>query len=61
MDKTYVIKGTPESNWILVDAESQSLGRLSSQIVAYLLGKHKATYTPGVGMGDYVVVVNAAN
>lgn len=59
MDKTYVIKGKPESNWILVDAKDQSLGRLATQIAAYLLGKHKPSYTPGVGMGDYVVVVNA--
>ena len=61
MDKTYVIKGKPESNWILVDADGQSLGRLSSKIVSYLLGKHKPTYTPGVGMGDYVIVVNASH
>ncbi len=60
MDKTYVIKGKPETNWILVDAGGQSLGRLASQIVNYLLGKHKPTFTPGVGMGDYVVVVNAS-
>ena len=59
MDKTYVIKGKPESNWILVDAKDQSLGRLATQIAAYLLGKHKPSYTPGVEMGDYVVVVNA--
>lgn len=60
MDKTYVIKGKPESKWILVDAKDQSLGRLATQIAAYLLGKHKPSYTPGVEMGDYVVVVNAS-
>ena len=60
VDKTYVIKGKPESNWILVDAKDQSLGRLATQIAAYLLGKHKPSYTPGVEMGDYVVVVNAS-
>ncbi len=59
MDKTYVIKGKPESNWILVDAAGQNLGRLATQIAAYLLGKHKPTYTPGVAAGDYVVVINA--
>lgn len=59
MDKTYVIKGKAESNWILVDAKDQSLGRLATQIAAYLLGKHKPTYTPGVEMGDHVVVINA--
>ncbi|TLN21563.1 50S ribosomal protein L13 [bacterium] len=59
VDKTFVIKGKPESNWILVDAREEGLGRLATQIAHYLLGKHKATYTPGVDMGDFVVVVNA--
>ena len=60
MDKTYVVKGIPESNWLLVDAADQNLGRLATQIAAYLLGKHKPTFTPGVAVGDHVVVVNAA-
>jgi len=59
MEKTYVIKGKAESNWVLVDARDQILGRLATQIAAYLLGKHKPNYTPGVDMGDFVVVVNA--
>ena len=59
MEKTYVIKGTPESNWLLVDAKDQKLGRLATQIASYLLGKHKPTFTPGVDMGDFVVVINA--
>ena len=60
MEKTYVIKGKPENSWLLVDASDQNLGRLSSRIANYLLGKHKPTYTPGVDMGDYVVVINAS-
>ncbi len=60
MDKTYVLKGKPESNWLLVDASDQNLGRMATQIAAYLLGKHKPTYSPGVDMGDFVVVINAA-
>ncbi len=59
MEKTYVIKGTPESDWLVVDADGQNLGRLATQIARYLLGKHKPTYTPGVDMGDFVVVINA--
>jgi large subunit ribosomal protein L13 len=59
VDKTFVLKGKPESDWILVDAADQGIGRLATQIAAYLLGKHKPTFTPGVGMGDYVVVINA--
>ncbi len=60
MDKTYVIKGKPENKWLLVDAANQNLGRLATQIAMYLMGKHKPTFTPGVAMGDYVVVINAA-
>ncbi len=60
MDKTYVLKGTPESQWMMVDANNQSLGRLATKIANLLLGKHKPSFTPGVMMGDYVVVVNAA-
>ena len=59
MDKTYVLKGTPESQWLMVDANNQSLGRLATKIANFLLGKHKPTYTPGVMMGDFVVVINA--
>ena len=59
VEKTFVIKGTPESDWILVNADDQGLGRLATQITRFLLGKHKPTYTPGVDMGDFVVVINA--
>ncbi len=60
MDKTYVIKGKPENKWLVVDAANQNIGRLATQIAYYLMGKHKPTFTPGVAMGDYVVVINAA-
>jgi len=59
VEKTYVIKGKPESNWLVIDAKGQKLGRLATEIAKYLLGKHKPTYTPGVDMGDFVVVINA--
>ncbi len=61
VEKTYVIKGEPVNNWLLVDANGQGIGRLATQIANYLLGKHKPEFTPGVKMGDYVVVVNAAH
>lgn len=60
MDKTYVLKGKQEPEWLLVDANGQGIGRLATQISSYLLGKHKPTYTPGVDMGDVVVVINAS-
>src|SRR4051794_9305995 len=58
--KTYV--ATPqdrERNWVLVDANGQNLGRLSTQIADLLRGKRKPTYTPHCDVGDFVVVVNA--
>jgi len=60
VQKTYYPKPDEISqDWVLVDANDQNLGRLSTQIASYLLGKHKASFTPGVEMGDFVVVVNA--
>ncbi|HOJ01249.1 MAG TPA: 50S ribosomal protein L13 [Anaerolineaceae bacterium] len=59
MEKTFVIKGKPETEWVLIDASGQSLGRLAGDIANILLGKNKATFTPGVLMGDNVVVINA--
>jgi large subunit ribosomal protein L13 len=59
VEKTYIPKaGDITHDWILVDANDQNLGRLSTQISSILLGKHKPTFTPGVDTGDYVVVVN---
>jgi len=60
VDKTYVLKGKQEPEWLLVDAAGQGVGRLATQIAGYLMGKHKPTYTPGVDMGDVVVVINAS-
>ncbi len=45
--------------WYIVDAEDQVLGRMSSQIVKILQGKHKPSYAPNIDMGDHVVVINA--
>lgn len=60
VQKTYVPKQTDLTpNWVLVDADNQNLGRLASQIARLLLGKHKPNFTPGVSVGDFVVVVNA--
>lgn len=59
MENTYVIKGKPVNQWYLIDARDRKLGRLATKVAALLLGKHKPTYTPGVMMGDSVVVINA--
>jgi large subunit ribosomal protein L13 len=44
---------------LVVDAEGKVLGRLASEIVNVLRGKHKPTYSPHMDMGDHVIVVNA--
>jgi large subunit ribosomal protein L13 len=59
VEKTFVLKGKPEAEWVLVDASGQNLVRLAGDIANVLLGKNKPTCTPGVVMGDYVVVINA--
>lgn len=45
--------------WYVIDATGNPLGRLASQVATLLRGKHKATYTPHVDTGDYVIIVNA--
>ena len=45
--------------WLLVNAEDKTLGRLATEIARRLRGKHKPEYTPHVDTGDYIVVVNA--
>lgn len=60
MQKTYYAKpGEVERSWFVVDAKGKNLGRLASRIARVLLGKEKPEYTPGVDVGDFVVVINA--
>jgi len=58
--KTY--SATPaeiDKKWILIDAQGIVLGRLASIVAMRLRGKHKATFTPHMDMGDNVIVINA--
>ncbi|MCC5992663.1 MAG: 50S ribosomal protein L13 [Rhodobacteraceae bacterium] len=58
--KTYTAKPAEiEKKWILIDAEGIVLGRLASIIAMRLRGKHKASFTPHMDMGDNVIVINA--
>ena len=58
--KTYSAKPADiEKKWLIVDAEGVVLGRLASLIAMRLRGKHKATFTPHMDMGDNVIVINA--
>ena len=59
--KTWTAKAADlKSDWFVVDATDQVLGRLASGVAAILRGKHKPTYTPHLNTGDHVVVINAA-
>ena len=58
--KTYVARpSTREREWLLVDADGKTLGRLATQIADALRGKRKPEYTPHIDTGDFVVVINA--
>ena len=46
-------------HWYVVDAEDQVLGRLATRVASILRGKHRATFTPHVDTGDFVIVINA--
>jgi large subunit ribosomal protein L13 len=60
VQKTYYPKPDEITrNWVLVDADGQNLGRFASGIARVLIGKDKPQYTPGVDVGDFVIVVNA--
>jgi len=56
--KTYFPKET-ENDWVVFDADGQTVGRLATRLAQVLRGKHKPTYTPNQAGGDFVVVINA--
>lgn len=58
--KTYTVRERDiDKKWVLIDAEGVVLGRLASYVAKVLRGKHKATFTPHMDMGDNVIVINA--
>ena len=52
-------KETADKKWLIVNAENETLGRLSSKIAQVLRGKNKPNYTPHADCGDNVIVINA--
>lgn len=50
---------TVNKEWVVVDAEGQTLGRLASKVAKLLRGKYKPNFTPHVDCGDNVVIINA--
>ena len=53
-------KETVERNWYVIDATDMPLGRLASKAAHMLRGKHKATFTPHIDCGDYIIITNAS-
>jgi large subunit ribosomal protein L13 len=52
-------KAAADKQWVLVDAEGQTLGRFASKVAKLLRGKHKTNFTPHADCGDNVIVINA--
>ena len=46
--------------WLIIDAEGKPLGRVASRAASILRGKHKATFTPHVDGGDFIIIINAS-
>lgn len=53
-------KETVERKWYVIDATDIALGRLATKAATMLRGKHKATYTPHIDCGDYIIITNAS-
>ena len=53
-------KADVKREWFVIDVAGKNLGRAASKAATILRGKHKATYTPNVDCGDYVIIVNAS-
>ena len=52
-------KDTANKEWLVVDADGQTLGRFASKVAMLIRGKYKTNFTPHVDCGDNVVVINA--
>ena len=52
-------KNTVKKEWVLVDAEGQTVGRLATRVANILRGKTKPCFTPHVDCGDNVIIINA--
>jgi large subunit ribosomal protein L13 len=60
MSRTYTPKASEiERQWLVVDADGQTLGRLATSVARLLTGKHKPTYSTHIDTGDHVIIINA--
>ena len=54
----FVKKSEIKNNWFEIDASNAVVGRIASIIAKILRGKNKATFTPHMDNGDFVIVKN---
>ena len=59
MNKTYIKKNVSKSEWFFIDANNQTLGRLSSEIASHLKNKNSIYYTPFQSIPSHIIVINA--
>ena len=52
-------KATVNKEWVIVDADGQTLGRFCAKVAKLLRGKYKPNFTPHVDCGDNVIIINA--
>ncbi len=55
----HVNNETAQKEWVVLDAEGQTLGRMSSKVAKLLRGKYKPSFSPHVDCGDNVIIINA--
>lgn len=58
-DKLCSKERNSRTQWYVIDAEGKPLGRVASKAAHILRGKHKATYTPNIDCGDFIIIINA--
>lgn len=59
--KTFSAKAQEvKRDWLLVDADGKTLGRLATEVASRLRGKHKPEFTSHIDAGDYIVIINAS-
>lgn len=59
MKTVFATQKTVKNEWFHIDATDLVLGRLATIVVDIIRGKHKASYTPHIDCGDFVVITNA--
>lgn len=60
MKTLFVKPADAEKKWYIINAAGRPLGDVAVKAASIARGKHKPCYTPHQNMGDFVIIVNAA-